>query len=46
MKTYIWASDAGHEWLAVKITELVELGIADRITEYLIRQRRYRLPRR
>lgn len=34
MKTYIWASDAGHEWLAVKQTELVELGIADKITEF------------
>ena len=34
MKTYIWALDAGHEWLAVKISELVELGIQDDITEY------------
>ena len=34
MKTYIWASDAGHEWLAVKNSELVELNIADKITEY------------
>ena len=34
MKTYIWASDAGHEWLAVKIKELVELNIEDKITEY------------
>jgi hypothetical protein len=34
MKTYIWAHDAGHEWLAVKINELVELGIADKITDF------------
>ena len=33
-KTYTWAVDAGHEWLAVKISELVELGIQDDITEY------------
>ena len=34
MKTYIWAVDAGHEWLAVKISELVELGIEHKISEY------------
>lgn len=34
MKTYIWAVDAGHEWLAVKKQELVELGIADKISSY------------
>lgn len=34
MKTYIWAVDAGHEWLAVKIKELVDLGIADKISSY------------
>lgn len=34
MKTYIWAVDAGHEWLAVKKKELIELGIADKISEY------------
>ena len=34
MKTYIWAVDAGHEWLAVKISELVDLGIADKISAY------------
>ena len=33
-KTYIWAHDAGHEWLAVKISELAELGIADKISAY------------
>jgi len=32
MKTYIWANDAGHEWLAVKRTELVELGIENDIS--------------
>ena len=34
MKTYIWAVDAGHEWLAVKIKELQELNIADKISSY------------
>jgi hypothetical protein len=34
MKTYIWAVDAGHEWLAVKKKELVELGIAHKISGY------------
>jgi len=34
MKTYIWAVDAGHEWLAVKKKELVELAIADKISAY------------
>ena len=33
-KTYIWAHDAGHEWLAVKISELQELNIADKISTY------------
>ena len=34
MKTYIWAVDAGHEWLAVKEKELIELNIAHKISEY------------
>jgi hypothetical protein len=34
MKTYIWAVDAGHEWLAVKMNELVNLDIAHKITSY------------
>ena len=34
MKTYIWAVDAGHAWLAVKTKELAELNIADKITEF------------
>ena len=33
-KTYIWATDAGHEWLAVKRTELTSMGIADKITGF------------
>ena len=33
-KIYIWASDAGHEWLAVKRQELIDLEIADQITAY------------
>jgi hypothetical protein len=34
MKTYIWAIDAGHEWLAVRKSELEELGIANDISTY------------
>ena len=34
MKTYIWAVDAGHEWLAVKMNELVNLDIAHKISSY------------
>jgi len=34
MKTYTWAVDAGHEWLAVKIKELQELDIAHKISSY------------
>ena len=34
MKTYIWAIDAGHEWLAVKIDELVDLGIQNDISAF------------
>jgi len=33
-KTYVFHSDAGHGWLAVKRTELVKLGILDKITPY------------
>ena len=33
-KTYVWANDAGHEWLAVGIAELIRLGIADKISGY------------
>jgi len=34
MKTYIWAVDSGHEWLAVKKQELIDLGIANDISSY------------
>ena len=34
MKTYIWAVDAGHAWLAVKQQELVNLNIADKISSF------------
>ena len=34
MKTYIWAVDAGHEWLAVRKSELEQLGIAHQISAY------------
>jgi len=34
MKTYIWAIDAGHAWLAVKEKELIELNIQDKITDF------------
>ena len=33
-KTYVWANDAGHEWLAVGIAELIRLGIADKISAF------------
>lgn len=33
-KTYVWASDAGHEWLSVKRAELVRLGIEDQISSH------------
>ena len=33
-KTYIFHSDPGHGWLAVKLKELQELGIADKISSY------------
>lgn len=33
-KTYVWANDAGHEWLAVGIAELIRLGIQDKISGY------------
>ena len=32
--TYIFYSDPGHGWLRVRRSELQELGIADKITEY------------
>ena len=32
--TKMMHSDGGHGWLAVKTKELVELGIADKITSY------------
>ena len=34
MKTYKFYSDPGHGWLAVKIKELVDLGIVDKISSY------------
>jgi len=34
MKTYIWAVDAGHAWLAVKQQELINLNIADKISSF------------
>lgn len=34
MKTYKFYADPGHEWFAVKITELLELGIITKITSY------------
>jgi hypothetical protein len=33
-KVYVCHTDSGHGWLAVKRAELVELGIADKITSY------------
>lgn len=34
VKVYKYYQDAGHGWLAVKRSELVELGIANKITSY------------
>lgn len=34
MKTYIYHTDPGHGWFAVKRSELVNLNIADKITPY------------
>ena len=33
-RTYIYFMDAGHGWLKVKRSELLELGIADKISTY------------
>lgn len=34
MKTYKFYADPGHAWLAVKINELHQLGILDKISTY------------
>ena len=34
MKQYIYHTDPGHGWFAVKRSELVKLNIADKITPY------------
>lgn len=34
MKTYNYFQDPGHGWVRVKMSELVELGIADKISSY------------
>ena len=34
MKTYKFYADPAHEWLAVKITELMQLGIVTQISTY------------
>lgn len=33
-KTYIYHTDPGHGWFAVKRSELLKLGIADKITGF------------
>ena len=33
-KTFIYHSDPGHGWIAVKLKELLYLGIADKISTY------------
>jgi len=33
-KTYVWAQDAQHAWLAVKAGELMSLQIQDKISTY------------
>lgn len=37
-KTYIWHSDGGHAWLAVKKQELIDLGIETKISPYSYRK--------
>jgi len=32
IKTYVFHSDPGHGWLAVKISELIELEIMDKVS--------------
>lgn len=34
MKTYKFYSDAGHGWLAVKRSELIDLGLIGKISHY------------
>jgi hypothetical protein len=34
MKTYEFKHDPGHGWLAVHLSELHDLGIADKISDY------------
>jgi len=34
IKTYVFHTDPGHGWLAVKRTELIRLGILDKITPF------------
>lgn len=37
MKPYTFISDPGHGWLRVKLDELRDLGIADKITQFSYR---------
>jgi hypothetical protein len=37
-KSYKFYSDSGHGWVAVKIDELINLGIADKISRYSYRK--------
>jgi hypothetical protein len=34
VKTYVICEDPGHGWLAVKKSELIDLGIADKISRF------------
>ena len=38
VKTYVFHSDGGHGWIAVKFRELEELEIADKITGFSYRK--------
>lgn len=38
-KNYTFFTDPGHGWLAVPVTDLVELGIVSQITMYSYRKR-------
>lgn len=41
MKTLIIYSDPGHAWLKVKITELIKLKIAEKISVYSYQRKEY-----
>ncbi len=34
MRKYTWYSDPGHEWLAVPMADIRELGVTDKVSAY------------